>query len=366
MNSQNILKFYGSRLDLRLDSSEYYDYELAKVDTDFDQEGIDFTTQISYPSLILTNSCMNDPLDVIKPWEIPINTPYTADTCNFTVRKRTEKGWTLDFVFNRNSLPWSDGSVFYYWGIKDETEEQNYLDNNLSFQFTDDGRVLWVAHHLSGYCQNSGYTETPYIASGQTGVLCSGGTSSDFNLSIVFQRNFKYENCDLLNQGGSNDYITGYSVTNIYSVITGDTEIKEQFEVLNKNWLAERNKRLGTLKIYLNGRKIYQINNWEEIVPSTRESLNPIVQIWGGGTTNSGGSHSGTTLFELKRVKYWEEPLNYVRIKQHYLSSTKSFYSINECVNYGCVDTVSVFSDSAYLHEDGDYVFSEDNDVLIY
>ena len=28
MNSQNILKFYGTRLDAKLDSSEFYDYEI--------------------------------------------------------------------------------------------------------------------------------------------------------------------------------------------------------------------------------------------------------------------------------------------------------------------------------------------------
>jgi hypothetical protein len=31
MNSQNILKFYGSKLDIKLDSSEFYDYEWTLV-----------------------------------------------------------------------------------------------------------------------------------------------------------------------------------------------------------------------------------------------------------------------------------------------------------------------------------------------
>ena len=32
MNTQNILQFYGSKFDLRLDNSEFYDFELVKGD----------------------------------------------------------------------------------------------------------------------------------------------------------------------------------------------------------------------------------------------------------------------------------------------------------------------------------------------
>jgi len=367
MNSQNILKFFGSKLDIKLDSSEYYDYELAKVDTDFDSEAIDFNTPITYSTLVIGSDCLSNPLDSIKPWEIEIAKPYTADTCNFTVRRRTEKGWTLDFVFNRNSIDWSGGTIFYYWGIKEETESEYYLDNNLSFRFTNDGRIKWLAHHMSGYCINSGYTEITYSASGQTGVLCTGGTSEDFNITITFERNNKYVNCDLLNQGGANDYITGYTVLNPYAVITGATESIEKLEVLNANWFFERKKRLGTLKIYLNGRRIYSLKNWEEIVPSVRGiSTNPIVQIWGGGTVESGGSHSGTTQFELKRVMYFEEPLNFIRVRHHYLVSTKPYYTINECATLDCVDNIQLYSDISFLFEDGDYIFTEDSQLLNY
>ena len=36
MNRQNILNFYGSKLDLKLDSSELYDYQLTKNEDDYD------------------------------------------------------------------------------------------------------------------------------------------------------------------------------------------------------------------------------------------------------------------------------------------------------------------------------------------
>lgn len=336
MNSQNILKYWGQRLKLTLDTSEFYDYEIGDSKIDFDVDVLDFDTEIVYPSLVIDSSCV-DNLDSIKPWEIEINKQYTGETCDFLVRKRTELGWTLDFVFNRNSLPWSSGSTFYYWGILNETNEQNYLDNNLSFSFTSDGRIKWEKYHMSGYCHTiSGYTQDSYVASGQTSVLCTGGTSNDFNLTIVFRRNNQYTDCDLLNEGGVNDYITGFTINNPIDVITGATPDTETLEVINKNWLSNRDKRLGILKIYLNSRLIYKIKDWEEIVPSLRQSENIIAQIFGGGTTGSNNLHTGQTSFELVNVKYFEEPLKYPNIKHHYLSTIKPIYNITECQE-GCM-----------------------------
>lgn len=339
MNSQNIL-YFGSKLKIRLDTSEFYDYFIGDSDIDYDVKVLDFNNEINYESLKINSSCVSD-LDNIKPWTIEINKQYTGETCDFIVKRRTELGWTIDFVFNKESLPWSSGSTFYYWGISGETEPRNYLDNNLSFSFTDDGKIKWEKYHMSGYCHTvSGYTEMSYIASGQTPILCSGGTSNDFNITIVFRRNNEFTDCDLFNEGGSNDYITGYTVTNPREVITGDTENVEMYEVINKNWLSNREKRLGTLKIYLNGRLIYKVKDWEEIIPSTRLSNNKIVQIFGGGTIGSGNLHTGNTSFNLVQVKYLEEPLNYPNIKHHYLSTIKSNYNIIECVD-DCVDNVT-------------------------
>jgi hypothetical protein len=59
MNSQNILKFYGSRLDIRLDSSEYYDYEISKTQGDYNTDVLDFSKSIIYPSLIIDDTLYN-------------------------------------------------------------------------------------------------------------------------------------------------------------------------------------------------------------------------------------------------------------------------------------------------------------------
>lgn len=361
MNTQDILKFYGSKLDIFLDQSEYFDYELAKNEVDYDTDILDLSNPITYESQIIDSSCLTG---FTTPWIIPINEEYTTDNCDFTVRRRTEKGWTLNFVFNRESQPWISGQTFYYLGLSGETSEENYLDNNLSFSFTSDGRVKWESVRYSGYCHpQSGYTGTSYMSSGQTSILCSGGTSDDFNITITFRRYKTLANCDLYNLGGQNDLITGWTVTNPLSVMTGDTEDYTIIETLSQKWFDERNERLGTLKIYLNGRPIYKLENWEEIIPSQRNSENPLLQIWGGGMTGSGDIHEGDTQFNVKKVQYFEEPLNFLNVRHQYLTLIKENFSINECIS-NCVDVV--YPNNALLTEDGDPLLTEDDNLLLF
>ena len=358
MNRQNILNFYGSKFNLKLDSSELYDFELGKTIVDYNTDVLDLTNEITYTGLTIDSSCYSG---FTTPWALPINELYTGHTCDFTIKRRTEKGWTLDFVFDRNNIGWSGGTTFYYWGISGETNQSYYADNNLSFKFTNDGRIKWNSYRYSGNCDaTSGYTESYYISSGQTPVLCSGGTSSDFNVTITFDRYKHYQDCDIENEGGWNDLIrgphpisstgntgstttqitTGYTIINNYTDwVTGATGTTEFIEVLNKKWFNERQKRLGVLKIYLNGKRIYKLDDWEEVIPSLRNSENDIIQKWGGGTTAYNTIHTGTTLFQIKQVKYFEEPLDFIHVNHHYLTSIKPNYSINECSD-DCVDTI--------------------------
>jgi len=281
-------------------------------------------------------------MNIDKPLEYIINTGITTDNCEFIIQPRTERGWTLDFVFNREDLPWYSGSTFYYWGVKDEIRPEIYLDNNLSFAFTPEGEITWRSFRYSGYCGVSGYTGTSYVSSGTTTPFCTGGTSNDFNVTIVFKRYYNYTGCDIENEGGSNDLITGHTITNILPYVTGATPQYETVYALNDLWFEEREKRLGTLKIYLNGIKTYQIENWEEIIPTIRTTGSTIVQIWGGGTTGSGDIHTGVTFFNLKKIKYFEEPLDFVHIRHHYLSEIKPNYNIVECTTE-CQDIVTIY-----------------------
>jgi hypothetical protein len=363
MNRQNILNYYGSKLDLKLDSSELYDYQLTTNEVDYDTDVLDLSTPITYSSLIIDSNCLNDNINNIKPWIIPVNVRYTGDTCDFTIRRRTEKGWTLDFVFNRDENNWSEGKVFYYLGTDDNAVSSNYLDNNLSFQFTNDGKVKWVAHRYSGYCDlDSGYVGTHYMSNGVTPTLCVTGDTKDFNLTIVFNRYKEYDGCDLENEGGFNDLIQGphaveyvkpltgvtamtstqivegYTITNTISDwVTGGTITTEYVEELNKKWSNERDKRLGELRFYLNGSLIHVEHNWEEVIPSYRDEQN-IIQSWGGGQDYSFFGTYSVTGFIIKSIKYYEEPLDFVHVKHNFRTRLNDFDF--EICNEPCVDDV--------------------------
>lgn len=368
MNTQNILNFYASNLSLKLDSSEFYDYELNSNLHDFDYDLLDLTTPIEYGTLIIDSFCITgQTFNNIKPWVIPIGVNYQSDLCDFTVRERTEYGWTLNMVFNKNGSGFTDNNTFYYWGIQNETEEGIFADNNLSFSFTNDGEILWKSYRYSGYCQTeSGYTESFYVSSGKTPTLCTNGISNDFNISIVFQRNFYLENCEVQNDGGLNDLIVSTdTTTQLNDWLTGVTLNLVQTEELNKKWFNERDYRLGTLRIFLNGNQIYKVNDWEEILPSKRGSENDIVQIFGGGSDGYLSLHTGNTNFDILQVKYFEEPLQPLNVKHHYLTEIKPIYNITEC-GTDCLDTVYSFVVNGILTENEDNLITENNNMIIF
>ena len=420
MNTQNILKSYGSRLDIKLDSSEYYDYDLAKTENDYDKDVLDFTTPITYSSLVIDSSCLDIPIDTIKPWYVQSGnqnyvgsfllyddfnllttdnddniTLIDSSKCVFDIKRRPENGWTLDFIFNRQSLDWIYGSTFYYVGVPNESNIKNYADNNLSFSFTNDGAITWQSIHYSGYCLTdigsdgdtdeslsgdtlnnyilgiltgdtetyTGYTETYYIASGKTPQLCTTGLTGDFNITIVFDRYKHYTDCNLENDGGWNDLITGLTVNNILGSLSGDTIDISYTENLNKKWSDERDRRLGILKIYLNGQPIYKVEGWEEIIPSNR-GISGYTQIFGGGTDGSGGIHFGTCQFNIKSIKYYEEPLDFLHVKHNFILENNQ-YNFLTCGGK-CEDSFTKIGNGIILYEDSFYLTTENNENIFY
>lgn len=467
MNTQNIFKSFGSLLDVKVDSSEYYDFDLGKTQDDYNTQIFDPNTPIQYNSLVIDenlgglysykntislveiddlnisgytysglsivlhynsftnnldttgfsysnivlnnnifiytgitneihyfkidkfnepfpfsstlnkdfipcqeklldqNNCCSQPKILnAKPWAYPINTGGGSDNCSYKIKRRTEEGWTLDFIFNREGLEWSNGSIFYYFGVRGDDNPMNYGDNNLSFGFTEDGRIKWSSIHYTGYCETvSGYTEDFYVASGQTPQLCVSDSTKDFNITITFKRNYRLDGCDLENEGGWNDLITGKTIiSDIQSSLTGGTVTYETKEILNTNWNESRNKRLGTLKVYLNGVRIYKIKNWEEIVPSSR-GVQPFIQSWGGGTGLMGGIHDGITEFNLKSVKYYEEPLDFLHIKHNFITRLNE-YDFEICGSEKCLDDVSSINSGAIITQDN-YILSTHDDYQI-
>lgn len=367
MNTQNILNSYGLKLDIKLDSSEFYDYDLDTNQHDYNKDLLDLTKPIFYERLIIDSNCLNSNINDVKPWENEINVPYQMDNCDFTVRRRTELGWTISMVFNKQNLLFEDGKTFYYWGIKNEFDERNFVDNNLSFSFTDDGKILWESYRYSGFCDNvNGYTEDFYHSSGSTPTLCTDGVLNDFNITIVFKRNFYLEDCDIPNDGGWNDLIINRElVTELNDWISGTTTTYIDIEDLNKKWAKERNYRLGTLRIYLNGNPIYKLDNWEEIVPSKRNSTNPIVQIFGGGSNGFFDIYKGDTLFDVLDIKYIEQPFNPLEVKHFYLTRIKPQFNISECGDK-CFDNVYRYVENGVLTENDEQIITEDNNLIIF
>ena len=342
MDTQHVVNYYGQNIDLRLDSSEYYDYCLSMNFHNHQADILDLNTEIVYDSLLFDSSCLltGTTIEAERPLIIEFGTTYTGETCNYTPRVRTEMGWTLDFVFNTNDLtfgaPDVAGGVFYYKGVIDEFREEYYADNNLSFMLAASKRLLYRVYRYSGHCHTeSGYTETYYQDIDGSEELCEDGTSDDFNITITFERNNYYFDCDVHNEGGVNDLITGYTVDNPKEVMEGATEVQTLSYILNEKWEAEQHKRLGTLRFFLNGNPIYKKENWEEVIPHTILSGVSVYEMIGSGTTGSGGLHVKTTDFEIKQVKIFEEPLQPLNVKHHYLTSIVPNYSVTEC-NQGC------------------------------
>lgn len=290
----------------------------------------------------LNDECCSLPEKLgVKPWA------YKIAQCQDSVKQRTEEGWTLDFVFNKENLSW--GGIFYYLGVRGEQDEFNYGDNNLSFGFTSDGKIKWQSIHYSGTCDNSGYTESFYVTSGETITLPDTQTNKDFNITITFERYKKLDGiCDIVNEGGINDLILE---------ITGSTQ------TLNSKWFNERNKRLGKLKIYLNGKLIYTYKNWEEIIPFDR-GKQPLIQSWGGGTLYSGGIHNGSCCLNIKRIKYFEEPLSFNEIYHHYMTTFVGTYEVSGIDNEG--GGIIIITNTFLIDHDNNYLVTQDDEKLIY
>jgi len=312
----------------------------------------------------LTGTCC--PTQVILhniPWIYQTNYGNPTDHCLPFIQRRPEEGRTLDFVFNKNGETGWTESVFYYEGVRDEYEPENYGDNNLSFAFTSDGRIKWTSYRYSGYCDTvSGYTPIYYVETGQTVPLCPNGTLDDFNITITFERNYPYSGCSLANEGGWNDLIVDTSIILEGSTIIGG----EMEEVLNQKWMNERYKRLGVLKIYHNGRPleidtyhnpklvytpVYKFKLWEELILSNR-GFQPFVNAIGGGVTGSGNLHNTKCCYTIKYVGYFEQPMKYVDVRSRYEGITRSNFNIVECNGICIDDIVSLNIADAILTDD--------------
>lgn len=107
-------------------------------------------------------------------------------------------------------------------------------------------------------------------------ILISGTCSAETWTHIVvkFVRNWTLEGCELVNRGGINDI--NYNDTTTYLKLL--------------NYQNEINWRKGKLIFYVNGRKHFVVNDFEEIIPRQLDTHKekqqgvPFNLSWGGGT----------------------------------------------------------------------------------
>ena len=159
----------------------------------------------------------------------------------------------------------------------------------------------------TGITYTTGYTVTEYCSSSRIFDYCSSNNAGYltaehwFLVDCVWERGTYYDDCDLIYRGGlgiisDTVYVNSLS-QNTVSLITSpytrpDATPAEQVEIVNLNerWLIEGGDRLGSLKLYVNGRLFYVINGFEEVIPRALNTEKekqigvPFNISWGGGT----------------------------------------------------------------------------------
>jgi hypothetical protein len=130
-----------------------------------------------------------------------------------------------------------------------------------------------------------------------------------FQLDVVFERYTFIDYCDLRWFGGLDqitrvEYLASLAnntVSLIGPPVTNGYDIPQQVEIvqLNQIWLDETKFRRGRLRIFINGRIFYTIEDFEEVIPRAldtdkeKQVAVPFNMSWGGGTQ---GLHENLTL----------------------------------------------------------------------
>lgn len=189
----------------------------------------------------------------------------------------------------------------------------------------------------TGDCENSGLTyNTGYTIDercsdiGIYDFCVSASTAFTANehwvqISVVWERNKYFENCDLYNFGGlgsiiKKDYedtLSNQSVNLIKPPVTNNEITPKEITqiTLNEKWLKEIDYRMGKLKIYANGRLFWTFDDVEEIIPrplNTQKEKQigvPYNISLGGGTQ---GLHDHLIFSgcpdDINNIKYTQDP----------------------------------------------------------
>jgi hypothetical protein len=171
------------------------------------------------------------------------------------------------------------------------------------FRMTGDCEVSGTC--ITGRTSVTGYTFEEFCSTRGIYDYCSGTTYSDeehwVQIDAVWERKRWYDDCDLLWKGGlgiiTSDPYSAETVGQTLSLIMPpttdpDSPPPQRIEIveLNNDWLLEKDYRIGTFKVYVNGMPFFIIENFEEIIPRGLDTLKerqigvPFNMSIGGGT----------------------------------------------------------------------------------
>lgn len=184
----------------------------------------------------------------------------------------------------------------------------------------------------TGITYQTGYTITEYCSTNTIFNYCATDAPDYLNkehwflIDCVWERSTYYDTCDLYYRGGLGlitdiEYVDSLSQNTVLLIeppITHEgSPPAEQVEIVNLNerWLIERSDRLGSLKIFINGKLLFVVNGFEEIIPRALNTEKekqlgvPFNISWGGGTQ---GLRESTTFEEcptsLTGMTYIQDP----------------------------------------------------------
>ena len=180
----------------------------------------------------------------------------------------------------------------------------------------------------SGITYQTGFTITEYCS--PTGIYdyCENVNASYlelehwFQIDVVWERYTWLDTCNLWYRGGLGDiterkYLESLANNTMVLIAPPYTQIgypppgEVELVDLNEKWLLDKEYRNGRLKIYVNGRRFFTIENFEEIIPrglntdKEKQVGVPFNISWGGGTQ---GLRENLTFSSTTGTTYIQDP----------------------------------------------------------
>jgi hypothetical protein len=279
---------------------------------------------------------------VIQPTPTPTPTPSPTPTCDYIPPVCTPTCTTCS-----GCTECVDCVPSGFTSIEDTCEKDSLFDsmsNNISFKLCGDPKNPGIGVKVlrfTGECITTGTTTTGTGTTFVTGYTiqewctppiysyCENVNPAFINqehwflLDVVWERYTYLDECDLWYRGGLGDiteekYLE--SLANNTAVLiappyTNNKKESEKIDLVNLNykWIEDKNFRNGRLKIYVNGKKIYTIEDFEEVIPRALNTDKekqlgvPFNISWGGGTQ---GLHENLTFSSCSALtaNYIQDP----------------------------------------------------------